>query len=586
MAEKSAQAQKRADFMARQLTVFAVNALVAAMICYIFYQFVPSVSAAVAQYVVIMVLALRSARINELSIKTMMTIPSTYEPVTITFGKYKNYLRWHDADGQVTATLIAVKMQTAKFKAALSQPVETKILLPEHHGPVLAPNTVMGRIFSDKKNATTAIAINETGITAPTLSHQSLNPPGWLSVTNILILINSLYFLLASSFKLANMEHLPQYDLIRAGASLGVVDEPWRLLVSGFLHLSWWHLAFNMIALFWFGRIAEAKLGKLRYIGLYFFCLIGGAVASAAAFGGTAPSAGASGAIMGLGGFIVALAYWRRDLYRSNVVRQILLYVADIAIVSLLYGLLCSDLLGGAMTDNAGHSGGFVFGILGAWIFPHSNLKKRLLALLTSLILMASLWYVANQKYFVDGGHGPRAVLALSRGQEAKAREEFSQAFTFEKSIMAGSDKNAILDNPVFNIPLLKGFSKSLFGFNQKQKMADLYNSASWAETSAGHYAQGVFLADKSLACDHNEASLDTRAVGYMGLKNYAAARRDFTEALRLRPDYGATKYHMAQLNLLDPPINEPATDAARVGKKHERLDYDPEEWESRFGKP
>ena len=42
-----------------------------------------------------------------------------------------------------------------------------------------------------------------------------------------------------------------------------------RLLVSGFLHADWGHLLFNMIALFFFGRLVESFLGPLHLAGVF-----------------------------------------------------------------------------------------------------------------------------------------------------------------------------------------------------------------------------------------------------------------------------------------------------------------------------
>jgi membrane associated rhomboid family serine protease len=379
--------------------------------------------------------------------------------------------------------------------------------------------------------------------------------------------------------------------LINAGASLGVVDQPWRLLSSCFLHLAWWHLLLNMLGLMLFGYLCEGKLGRLRYTILYFFCCLGGSLASAAAFGGTTSAAGASGAIMGLAGFLTALTYFRGDLYRSVVVKQILISASDIAIIALLYGFVFNDFMSGSMTDNAGHTGGFVAGMLAAFILPRAINKRQLagrfIAASLSILLAAGLWTIAQSKYFEDGGHGARAILAMARGDNACARAEFDQALAAEKSLeLAPTDQiQGAKATPAVMQAAFKNALGSLLGFDRRRKLSELYNSASWGKSTVGDYSEAIALADRSLSYSEDPAALDTRAVACMGAKRYPQARRDLQRALVLRPGYGASAFHLAQLNLLDRPQKQ--TSQGRLkSEQHQRFDYDPETWEYQFGKP
>jgi membrane associated rhomboid family serine protease len=49
-----------------------------------------------------------------------------------------------------------------------------------------------------------------------------------------------------------------------------------RLVTSGFLHVNWMHLIFNMVALFFFSGSLELYLGPVRFLVIYFLGLIGG----------------------------------------------------------------------------------------------------------------------------------------------------------------------------------------------------------------------------------------------------------------------------------------------------------------------
>lgn len=51
-----------------------------------------------------------------------------------------------------------------------------------------------------------------------------------------------------------------------------------RLITSGFLHSGWWHLIFNMLALYSFGSLLEFKIGAFNFLLLYFISKIGGSL--------------------------------------------------------------------------------------------------------------------------------------------------------------------------------------------------------------------------------------------------------------------------------------------------------------------
>jgi rhomboid protease GluP len=139
--------------------------------------------------------------------------------------------------------------------------------------------------------------------------------------------------------------------LIRAG-------QLWRLITPVFLHASILHIAFNMYALFIFGRGIEARYGHGRFLLLYFLSGYAGNVMSFLLT--VNPSLGASTAIFGLisaeGVFIIQ----NRALLGNRVNRSLmnLLYIAG---VNLLIGFTTTGV------DNWGHIGGLLGGLLFAW---------------------------------------------------------------------------------------------------------------------------------------------------------------------------------------------------------------------------
>jgi len=157
-------------------------------------------------------------------------------------------------------------------------------------------------------------------------------------------------------------------DLIAWGSNYSplVPNQPWRLLTSVFLHGGPAHLLLNLSALLLLGILAEAKVGRWLWLLAYVVSGIGGSVASwwwHHLHGGN--SVGASGAIFGLYGLLLAFlltrTYFRSRQERASIIGLLLYF----ALGSLVGGLE------GPTTDNAAHLGGlltgFVVGLLAGW---------------------------------------------------------------------------------------------------------------------------------------------------------------------------------------------------------------------------
>ncbi|PSL25443.1 rhomboid family intramembrane serine protease [Chitinophaga ginsengisoli] len=75
-----------------------------------------------------------------------------------------------------------------------------------------------------------------------------------------------------------------------------------RLVTSGFLHVSWIHLLFNMFALYAFSTSLELRMGPSSFLTLYFASLVGGNLLSLLIHRnhGDYSAVGASGAVCGI----------------------------------------------------------------------------------------------------------------------------------------------------------------------------------------------------------------------------------------------------------------------------------------------
>jgi len=110
--------------------------------------------------------------------------------------------------------------------------------------------------------------------------------------------------LLTNPFEPTN-EQLQAYGWLTPFAAAD--GEPWRLLSSMFLHGGIVHLAFNLLSLATLGPALERSLGSLRFAVLYAVSGLGGGIGVCLWYPIDQPVVGASGALFGLLGALVAL---------------------------------------------------------------------------------------------------------------------------------------------------------------------------------------------------------------------------------------------------------------------------------------
>ncbi|GAA3083331.1 rhomboid family intramembrane serine protease [Streptomyces rectiviolaceus] len=129
-------------------------------------------------------------------------------------------------------------------------------------------------------------------------------------ITKILIAINVLVFIaISTNDRLAGDLFLigewPPYPF---EPTEGVADGQWyRLVTSMFAHQEIWHIAFNMLGLWWLGGPLEAALGRARYLALYLLSGLAGSALTYVLVDASDASLGASGAVFGLLGATAVL---------------------------------------------------------------------------------------------------------------------------------------------------------------------------------------------------------------------------------------------------------------------------------------
>ncbi|MER5813257.1 rhomboid family intramembrane serine protease [Streptomyces sp. NPDC002033] len=175
-------------------------------------------------------------------------------------------------------------------------------------------------------------------------------------VTKILIGINAAVFLatLAVPGLAVRLELLGRYVEYYGAPLEGISTGQYhRLLTSVFLHVEWWHVFSNMLALWVIGGPLEAALGRARYLALYLLSGLGGSALVYLLTAPNTPTLGASGAICGLLGATVVLA--RRLQYE---LRPVLITLGLMLLITFVP-------LGGSLTVSwQAHIGGLVTGAL------------------------------------------------------------------------------------------------------------------------------------------------------------------------------------------------------------------------------
>lgn len=139
--------------------------------------------------------------------------------------------------------------------------------------------------------------------------------------------------------------------------------EVWRLLTAAFIHFGPVHIFFNMFVLWDIGRLLEVVVGGRRYAAVYVVSALGGTIASTLTLSLRGFSGGASGALFGVAGALLALVvldrehrvFVQRDRLKSMLVRFIVIngvlqfVIPNIDIAAHMGGLVTGLAMGGAV---------------------------------------------------------------------------------------------------------------------------------------------------------------------------------------------------------------------------------------------
>ncbi|MFI5095902.1 MAG: rhomboid family intramembrane serine protease [Candidatus Acidiferrales bacterium] len=264
---------------------------------------------------------------------------------------------------------------------------------------------------------------------------QRVEPAPWMrrqsssmAVTQAIFGINVAVFVAMALAGVSMLDNPTGQDLVHWGANYGpytVTGQWWRLLTCVFIHGGLLHIAFNMWCLWDLGRLAEAVYGHWTFAAVY---LIAGLAASLTSvfWNPVILSVGASGAIFGIAGALIASFY----LGEFSLPRAALTGMLRSVVMFVGYNLFFGAVI--ARTDNAAHIGGLLMGLLlGALIAKvapqHDDVLRRFAVLLVGVLIVvgAVTWLQHSRAYLL---HGQKGVGLLEQGKTDEAIAELQKS--------------------------------------------------------------------------------------------------------------------------------------------------------------
>ena len=206
--------------------------------------------------------------------------------------------------------------------------------------------------------------------------------------------MNLIYFLIALNLiiSIRGFNNYPFFEKFKFNISAVQAGQYYRMLSSGFLHVDWMHLIFNMYALYLFGPIVIEAFGSFGFLLIYFLSLFGSSWISLRFHKNqfNYSAVGASGAVSGVL-YAAVLAFPSMTLVLFPIPIPLPAFIFALAyMVYSIYGMRTQN-------DNIGHAahlGGAAFGlVLSLVLRPDLFVSSPIISvvLLGSLVLIYML---------------------------------------------------------------------------------------------------------------------------------------------------------------------------------------------------
>lgn len=333
-------------------------------------------------------------------------------------------------------------------------------------------------------------------------------------------------------------------ELIHWGANFGPLTlsgQWWRLVSAMFLHIGFLHIAFNMWCLWDLGTLAESLYGRWTFASIYMLTGVASSLTSLWWHPRTV-SAGASGAIFGIAGALIASFKLGEFALPSAAIQGVMRSVLVFAGYNLVFGAISSR------TDNAAHIGGLVSGLLlgaaVAKLAPTSLTRRFTVIALVALLVLGGGAYLFKSNAYMS--HTARAEQLEERGNHAEAITELT------KALAARPDD--------VHARYMLGLAYARHSQFADAEREFKYLTQHHPESAIGHYELGLVYLNQErpgdaarefnqvLAVDSESA--DARlglGLAFAQEKNDTAAVAEFERAVRSDPEISHGYYHLGQ---------------------------------------
>lgn len=170
----------------------------------------------------------------------------------------------------------------------------------------------------------------------------------------------------------------------------GAPLQPWRALTVLLVHAGFWHVGFNMLALWMIGRSLEPLLGRTRFLVLYLLSGLGGSVAVALLTDPLTPVVGASGAIFGLFGALLVIGR-----HIGADIRTIAIIIAINFALPFVFGLMGGSFASVQISWQA-HLGGLIAGAAAGFIYARTRARRQRPSQVALLIALGAVLMAAT----------------------------------------------------------------------------------------------------------------------------------------------------------------------------------------------
>ncbi|MBD8069138.1 rhomboid family protein [Bacillus sp. PS06] len=285
--------------------------------------------------------------------------------------------------------------------------------------------------------------------------------------------------------------------------------EWWRFFTPIILHIGFFHLVMNTLALYFLGTAVERIYGRARFLLLYVFAGFAGTLASFVF--SPAVSAGASGAIFGCFGALLFFGFVHPSLFFRTMGTNVIAVIGINLVIGFIFPVV----------DNAGHIGGLVGGFLAASFLhlpEHKKYVQRMISFVITIALTIAMFYVG---YTIQPTSG-NPTFVIRTAQSYIEENKINDAY---KILLDAEQKNK-------NVP------------------AELYFYLSYTEVKLGKLTEArehLEIVTNELPSLH-EAHYNLALV-YVELKDFDRAKASIERAIKEAPDQEEYKSILDTIN-------------------------------------